>query len=117
MMDRAERRRRTHVKVASRLRVLKWSGMLDLPRIQVGNCQPGTSEHLTTWEGMKDHLIGRCKNMHPFDCGRPRCGVCSGHKRLRSSDTFQEVSAIVSQNEWLHEIGSDRPDVGQFGIL
>lgn len=54
-MDRAERRRRTALIVDKRKEVMRWSGML---------------------EWASDRVVGRCKFLHPFDCGRAQCGVC-----------------------------------------
>ena len=54
-MNRAERRRRTEVVVARRIEEMRWTDM---------------------FEWIDDRYIGRCRNRSPFDCGRPRCGVC-----------------------------------------
>ena len=111
-MDRAERRRRTRVKVASRVRVLKRAAMLDLPEEQHLKNEKDRQELLRKYESIRAYRIGRCKHMHPFDCGRPRCGVCSRHKRHRISETPQELKAVISQNEWLRELSERRSEAG-----
>ncbi len=70
-MDRQERRRRTARIVARRKEVMRWSGML---------------------EWADDRYIGRCRNMHPFDCGRPRCGICRTSRKWLGK-TRQEKKA------------------------
>lgn len=77
-MDRAERRRRTERIVARRKEVMRWSGML---------------------EWADDRRIGRCKTLHPFDCGRPKCGICSLHKRNWCGRTKQERKAELTLKE------------------
>ncbi len=67
-MDKQERRRRTSRVVARRKEVMRWSGML---------------------EWVDDRYIGRCKSLHPFDCGHPKCGVCRKQKYDRTNDAAE----------------------------
>lgn len=73
-MDRAERRRRTERIVRRRIRVMRWS-------------------YMDEWA--TERYVGRCKKIHPFDCGRPRCGVCSLGKRKWAGKTLQERKAAL----------------------
>lgn len=78
-MNRAERRRRTEVIITRRMEEIRWSEMFD-------------------WVDSRD--IGRCKNMSPFDCGRPRCGVCGRAKRRMAGPTRQEVAVVLKLEEF-----------------
>jgi len=69
-MDRAERRRRTSLIVTRRKEVMRWSEMFD-------------------W-ATGPRWIGRCKKLHPFNCGRARCGICKPHKRWKKNHTKAE---------------------------
>ena len=82
-MDRAERRRRTENIVTRRTKVMRWSGMLK-------------------WADFR--YVGRCKTLHPFDCGRPKCGVCGLLKRRWSGETRQEKKAEMMYQESLLEM-------------
>ncbi|MHA2279827.1 MAG: hypothetical protein ACXAC5_02990 [Promethearchaeota archaeon] len=75
-MDKAERRSRTD-RVVTRRKEMRWSGM---------------------FEWADNRYIGRCKTRSPFDCGRPRCGLC-GLKRKRSGKTRQEKRADLTLKE------------------
>lgn len=81
-MDRKERRRRTARIVDRRKEVMRWDGML---------------------EWADDRRIGRCKTLHPFDCGRPKCGVCSLHKQKGHERTRQEQKAELALKEGMAE--------------
>ena len=81
-MNRAERRRRTEVIIARRREEIRWSEMLN-------------------W--VNSRYIGRCRNMSPFDCGRPRCGVCGWMKRRIAGATRQEVAVELKHREELSE--------------
>ncbi len=89
-MDRQERRRRTARIVARRKEVMRWSGMLK-------------------WAD--DRYLGRCKTLHPLDCGRPRCGVCSLGRKL-SGITRQEEKAKLAQEENMTETTEPHKFVG-----
>ena len=71
-MDRQERRRRTNRIVARRKEVMRWSDYLK-------------------WADKR--YLGRCKTLHPFDCGRPKCGVCGRNKRKWAGKTRPEERA------------------------
>lgn len=43
--------------------------------------------------------LGRLRKKHPFDCGQPRCGVCSSHKQFGHQDTRQEKRARLKLQE------------------
>ncbi len=75
-MDRAERRRRTAAVVARRKEVMKWS---DYP--------------------MMDATVGRCKKVHPFDCGCGKKGMCAEGKRIYAGPTRQEKRHRVGFEE------------------
>jgi len=87
-MSRAERRRRAFLKVASRVRVLGTTSI------------PGLLERV----GLDIQPLGIYRKQHPLDCGRPRCGVCSGHKRYGHTLTRQERVAYVALAEWQREL-------------
>ncbi len=80
-MDRKDRRRRTARIVNRRKEVMRWFGML---------------------EWADDRRIGRCKNLHPFDCGRPQCGVCGKYSWRDKSR--QERKAELTLKEGMAEI-------------
>lgn len=82
-MNRKERRRRTENVVARRKELMRWSGMLE-------------------WADSR--YLGRCKTLHPLDCGRPRCGVCTLHKRRWSGETRKERLANLECQEEMGEL-------------
>lgn len=81
-MDRQERRRRTAKIVDRRKEVMCWSNML---------------------EWVDDRYIGRCKTLHPLDCGRPRCGVCRTSRKwlgkTRQEKAAEEDAKCVANTE------------------
>jgi len=80
-MDRAERRRRTANVLARRIGQMHWSDFFD-------------------W--IDDRYIGRCRLMSPFDCGRPRCGVCQKSRKWLGI-TRKERMAELFLREYLDE--------------
>ena len=81
-MNRAERRWRTANIVARRQWQLDWI-------FPEGDAAP--------------KVVGRCRTMAPFDCGRPRCGLCSLIKRKWAGPTRAEMQAYLSFREDLLE--------------
>lgn len=51
------------------------------------------------WALADARYIGRCKHMSPFDCGRPRCGVCGLDKRRWAGKSRQEKQFDLEFNE------------------
>ncbi len=47
----------------------------------------------------KDPHPHNCNKKHPFDCGNPRCGICSGHKRFGHEPTKQEIRSDDGMRE------------------
>lgn len=80
-MNKSERRRRTQKVVAKRVKVLKNIGA-----------------------ELSKKNIGRCKDTHPMDCGRPQCNVC-GRKRRLLGKTGHELKNEKKFKEGLDEIG------------
>lgn len=78
-MDRAERKRRTANVVARRVKEMRWDGM---------------------FEWIDEQYVGRCRHMSPFDCGRPRCGVCTLLKRRWAGKTRQEKRFDLDEGEF-----------------
>lgn len=64
-MTRAERRTRTETVVARRKR--DWLISASHDRL------------LRRGEAWDSKRAGRSRKLHPFDCGRPRCGICTRH--------------------------------------
>lgn len=42
---------------------------------------------------------GRYRKMRPFDCGKPRCVICHGHKRNGHEATRQEIVSEMELQE------------------
>lgn len=72
-MDRAERRRRTKNVISRRKEVMRWSGML---------------------EWATDRVVGRCRSLHPFDCGQPKCGVCQTSRKWLGKSRQEKRSEL-----------------------
>ena len=101
-MNRAERRRRTIVKLHERVRLLKRQAP-SLTQLGIqGRDQPRHTRQLLGYRGSPQE-IGKCRRKHPFDCGRPRCGVCSWDKRYGRTSSRQERITAISEAEWLAE--------------
>jgi hypothetical protein len=101
-MDRAERRRRTTMKLLERVRVLRvLDDRLNVVPTPVVSLRPDSRELL----GYRGTLqcIGMCRSKHPFDCGNPRCGVCSPGRRYGRVPTRQEKHAALAEAEWLDD--------------
>lgn len=45
----------------------------------------------------------RFRKLHPRDCGKPRCGLCSGHKRF-SEPSVKDLIAEDRERDQLNEI-------------
>lgn len=107
-MSRAERRRRTRAVILRRHRVLVWARMLPgLPgkRFSEVPSRAGMSDEdrETLKRRRAARLLGRCRTLHPFDCGRPRCGICSWYKRSGGDEPRQVLVAKLSFREQLRE--------------
>ncbi len=94
-MNRAERRRRTAIIVRRKIEFVSliWEDGV-------------APEDETYVRG----FIGRCKKIHPYDCGKTRCGVCSGNKRFRAGPTLQEKLAELTYQEQFNELRSKHMD-------
>ena len=47
--------------------------------------------------------LGKCKVMHPFDCGHTQCFVC-GQKRKMIGITKQEILSLVNLREQMQDV-------------
>ena len=47
--------------------------------------------------------VGGCKTKHPWDCGDPKCLLCS-NRRLVLGDTLQEIKSQIDFDEQIREI-------------
>lgn len=74
---------RTERIVARRKKVLRWSKLL-------------LDDEKSAQQRGKQ--VGRCRDRHPFDCGRTRCGICS-KKRDALGETKQEKASRLKQQE------------------
>lgn len=45
-------------------------------------------------------VLGRCRTMHPYDCGRPNCGICQYDKQC----DIQRVQDIRSDLDFKEQI-------------
>lgn len=44
---------------------------------------------------------GRMRKVHPFNCGRPRCGLCGNARHMWGHVTLAEVKADIGYKEQL----------------
>ena len=83
----------------SRIRVLKRSGLLESKSKAESGSIETCPKHRAELDREIAKRVGRCRNLHPLDCGRPRCGVCSPEKRWGRTATPQEGRAEISYAE------------------
>lgn len=98
-MNRAERRKRTYKIVNRRKKAMEWGGIA-IPPERAG--ESFSNETPEKYEKRMKKAEGRCKNMHPFDCGKPNCGVCR-NKRCFLGLTEQEKRAMIDYQEQIDE--------------
>ena len=104
-MDRAERRRRT-ARIVKRRRLYA-DGLLGyiIHPDELGFISTQEYDYdkeLRKYQQFFNKVVGRSKVMHPFDCGRTRCGICS-HKRWRLGLTLQEIRAELGFREQIKD--------------
>ena len=80
-MHRAERRKRTFKVISHRLVQIK---------------------RISMYTG--HNKIHSFKKTNPFDCGRPRCWLCSNPRRTWKTDTRQEQIAELSAKEQVYQL-------------
>jgi hypothetical protein len=105
MMTRAERRRRTALKFIGRVRLLEQS-CRDVQWFDPTGHLRRAQKHDSSKFHASRQLIGPCRSTHPFDCGRPRCGVCSFYRYVRPP-TRQEQLAALREKEQVREVLTD----------
>lgn len=54
---------------------------------------------------------GKLRKQNPFNCGRPRCGLCSNARVLRGEGTMAEKRIALTFKEFLMKREDVRPDV------
>ncbi len=55
-------------------------------------------------ENIKSRLLGRCRNMHPYDCGKSNCVLCSYEKifdKKHISDKKSDIDFKEQKKEYL----------------
>lgn len=110
-MSRAERRRRTAIIVARRaeFKKLAWVfpyGEDPFPWIAYRDWQDG-EEWSTYRQRQSERFLGRCRKVHPLDCGKTHCPCCGGYKRWMVGKTRQELTNDLSFQEQMHEKEED----------
>lgn len=109
-MDRAERRRRTANIVRQRLEFValifdEWVSPRQIYRLE--QFYGPSFDFQARRENQVRAFIGRSKTMHPMDCGKTRCGVCSGYKRFRAGPTRKELLAEFDFYEQIREFNGE----------
>lgn len=39
-------------------------------------------------------ILGRCRRMHPYNCGRPKCGICQNEKLYQIPAVWEIRAAL-----------------------
>lgn len=54
---------------------------------------------------------GKVRKQNPFNCGRPRCGLCSNGRVLRGEVTMAEKRIALTLKEYTMKREDVRPDI------
>ena len=60
------------------------------------------AEEMKEFQGQLKRLLGRSKNLHPWDCGRTQCWRCN--RRLQEGLSRQELKADLDFQEQIEEL-------------
>lgn len=66
-----------------------------------------------TWFGFLNpeqqlRALGRCRDRHPLDCGRPRCYACN-YIKINQVPSMAQLRADLGFAEGLEDVGADSP--------
>ena len=102
-MNRAERRRRTAVIVLRRMKCIPIIHPSELAELYL---KEEYEKEVEQYYRDLQRWIGRNRHMHPWDCGRSRCQLCSHTKILKIKTRKEKISDIIL-NEQIKEMFDD----------